>query len=89
MNKAFRIKLYPNKKQEEYFNQTFGSVRFIFNQILNEKITIYEKLKNDKDALYSYKYKTEKEYKKEFTFLKDIKIIKEKMIELYFKSIFK
>jgi putative transposase len=93
MNKAFRIKLYPNKKQEEYFNQTFGSVRFIFNQILNEKITIYEKLKNDKDALYSYKYKTEKEYKKEFTFLKDISsyAIQQSRIDLdnAFKNFFK
>jgi len=93
MNKAFKIKLYPNKKQEESFNQTFGCVRFIFNQMLNEKITIYEKLKNDKKTLYSYKYKTEKEYKDEFIFLKDISsyALQQSRIDLdnAFKNFFK
>jgi putative transposase len=93
MNKAFKIKLYPNKKQEESFNQTFGCVRFIFNQMLNEKITIYEKLKNDKKTLYSYNYKTEKEYKDEFVFLKDISsyALQQSRIDLdnAFKNFFK
>lgn len=72
MNKAYKIRLYPNKKQENDFNNTFGCTRFIFNQMLNEKITIYERLKNDKESLYSYKYKTEKEYKTQFPFLKNV-----------------
>ena len=66
MNKAFKIKLYLNVNQKQMFEETFGCVRFIFNQMLNEKITVYEKLKNDRDNLYSHKYKTEKEYKNEF-----------------------
>ena len=61
MNKSFKIKLYPNKKQEESFNQTFGCVRFIFNQMLNEKITIYEKLKNDQKTLSKYRLIYDKE----------------------------
>jgi len=40
--------------------------------MLQERIDVYEKLKDDKEALYKYKYKTEKEYKEEFPFLKDV-----------------
>jgi len=38
--------------------------------MLSERIDVYNKLKDDKEKLYSYKYKTEKEYKEEFEFLK-------------------
>jgi len=70
-NKSYKIKLYPNLEQIEIINKTIHGCRFIYNQILNEKITVYEELKNDKDKLYSYKYKTEKEYKEEYIFLKE------------------
>jgi len=71
MNKAYKIRLYPNKKQKELIDNTIGCSRFLYNQMLNEHIHVYEKLKDNKIELYSYKYKTEKEYKKEFEFLKN------------------
>lgn len=71
MNKAYKIKLYPNKKQAEQIDKTIGCSRFIFNQMLNERINVYTELKEDKEKLYAYKYKTEKEYKQEFEFLKE------------------
>lgn len=72
MNKAYKIKLYPNISQEELLNKTFGCSRFIFNQMLSERIEVYKRYKEDKEKLYSYNYKTEKEYKKEFEFLNEV-----------------
>lgn len=40
--------------------------------MLAERIEVYEQLKNDKDKLYSYGYKTEKQYKNEYSFLKEV-----------------
>lgn len=72
INRALKIRIYPNIEQREFINKTLGSCRFIYNQMLNERISIYEKLKNNKEQLYTYKYKTEVDYKKEFEFLKEI-----------------
>jgi putative transposase len=72
MNKAYKIKLYLNKNQEEIINKTIGCSRFIYNQMLNERINIYKELKDNKEKLYSYKYKTEKEYKQEFEWLNEV-----------------
>lgn len=69
MNKSFKVRLYPNKIQERLINQTIGNCRFLYNQMLNERIEVYENLKNNKKELYDYKYKTEKEYKGEFEWL--------------------
>jgi len=40
--------------------------------MLEERIKVYDELKNDKDALYEYSYKTEKQYKQEIEFLKEV-----------------
>jgi putative transposase len=72
MNKAYRIKLYPAEKQKELIDKTIGCARFIYNQMLAERIKVYEELKDDKKKLYSYRYKTEKDYKKEFDFLEEV-----------------
>ena len=34
MNRAFEIRLYPTKLQEQKLNQTFGSCRFVYNNVL-------------------------------------------------------
>jgi putative transposase len=72
MNKAYKIRLYPNNKQKELIDKTIGCARFIYNQMLSERISVYQELKNDKEKLYAYKYKTEKELKFEFEFLKEV-----------------
>jgi len=40
--------------------------------MLEERKQVYEQLKDDKEALYNYKYKTEKQYKEDFNFLKEV-----------------
>jgi len=70
-NKSYLVRLYPTVKQAEIIDKTINGCRFIYNQTLNERITIYEELKEDTQKLYNHKYKTEKEYKEEFLFLKE------------------
>ena len=42
MLKAYKYRLYPNKKQQEYFAKCFGCVRFIYNRMLSDKIEYYK-----------------------------------------------
>ena len=41
MNRAYKFRLYPNKEQRVVFAKTFGCVRFIYNQMLADKIKCY------------------------------------------------
>ena len=72
ISKGYKYRIYPTEYQKELINKTFGCCRFIYNQMLAERISIYEQLKEDKESLYSYKYKTEKQYKEEFDWLKEV-----------------
>ena len=64
-NKAYKFRLYPNEEQKVLFAKTFGCVRFIYNQMLSDKIVYYKetgmKLNN-----------TPAQYKKEFDWLKEV-----------------
>ena len=70
--RAVKVRLYPNAYQREMLNKTFGCCRLLWNQMLAERNDVYELLKNDKKQLNIYKYKTEKEYKMEFKFMKEV-----------------
>jgi putative transposase len=71
-NKAYKFKLEPNKTQKEYFAKAFGSVRFIYNQMLAERINLYERYKDDKEALRANKPKTYSQWKLEYDWLYEI-----------------
>lgn len=45
MEKAFKYRIYPNKKQKELIQKTFGCVRFVYNYYLDIRIKLYEKSK--------------------------------------------
>ncbi len=42
MNRAYKFRIYPNKEQRIMFAKTFGCVRFIYNQMLANKIKHYQ-----------------------------------------------
>jgi putative transposase len=63
--KAFKFRLEPNQQQKVLINKTLGCTRFLYNQMLSEKQTKYQS-KDDS------KLKTEKEYKFEFEWLKEV-----------------
>jgi putative transposase len=65
MLKAYKFRLYPNKEQQEYFAKCFGCTRFIYNQMLADKIEYYKKtgeMLNNTPA----------QYKKEYPWLKEV-----------------
>ena len=65
MIKAFKYRIYPNEEQCEYFAKTFGCTRFVYNQMLNDKIEHYkitgQTLKN-----------TPAQYKEAYPWLKEV-----------------
>ncbi|MBE0451749.1 MAG: IS200/IS605 family element transposase accessory protein TnpB [Clostridia bacterium] len=63
--KVFRYRIYPSEEQKIYFAKTFGCVRFIYNAMLHDKIEHY---KENGSMLYN----TPAQYKKEYTFLKEV-----------------
>ena len=44
-NKAYKYRAYPTKEQEILFAKTFGCVRYIYNQMLADKIAHYQQTK--------------------------------------------
>ena len=62
---AYKFRLYPNKEQREYFANTFGCVRFIYNRMLSNKIDYYKETKQKLNN-------TPAQYKKEFEWLKEV-----------------
>lgn len=64
-NKAYKFRLYPNKEQKILLCKTFGCVRFIYNQMLGDKIKYYEETKQKLNN-------TPAQYKKDFEWLKEV-----------------
>lgn len=46
MEKAYKYRIYPNKKQKELIIKTFGCCRFVYNKYLAKRIDMYEKSKD-------------------------------------------
>lgn len=64
MNKAYKFRLYPNKQQAILIDKTIGCARFIYNQMLSDKIEHYELTKerlNNTPAQYKTKFEWLKE----------------------------
>ena len=64
-NKAYKFRLYPNMDQGSLIDKTIGCARFIYNQMLADKINHY---KDTKLMLYN----TPAQYKNEFEFLSEV-----------------
>ncbi|MEK3936534.1 IS200/IS605 family element RNA-guided endonuclease TnpB [Sporosarcina sp. FSL W7-1349] len=72
MLKAYKYRLYPNAEQKEFFAKSFGCVRFIYNQMLADRMGLYERYKDDKDQLTLHKPRTYTSFKREFDFLNEV-----------------
>ena len=64
-NKAYKFRIYPNEKQKIFFAKTFGCTRFIYNQMLADKIAHYEETK---EMLKN----TPAQYKEKYPWLKEV-----------------
>ena len=64
-HKAFQFRIYPTVEQKELFVKTFGCCRFLYNQMLSDKMEEYKKTAKMLKT-------TPAAYKKEFPWLKEV-----------------
>ncbi len=64
-NIAYLFRIYPNREQEVLLAKTFGCCRFLYNQMLGDKIREYE-------ASKKMLRNTPAMYKKAYPFLKEV-----------------
>ena len=65
LNIAYRYRIYPTEEQKILLGKTFGCCRFLYNQMLNDKIQEYKKSK-------TMLKNTPAMYKKTYSFLKEV-----------------
>ncbi len=56
----------PNKRTRRIARQTFGCVRFVYNKMLEERIQMFEKFKDDQESLKQQTFPTPAKYKRSF-----------------------
>lgn len=71
MLKAYKYRLYPNKKQETLLARTFGCCRFVYNQLLAKKIELYKTEKKSMSKIDSNNY-CNNVLKKEYLWLREV-----------------
>ena len=64
MFKSFKYRLYPTAPQAEKINQNIGCARFVYNQLLDDRIKVYKETKQRSKKTYC-------DLKKEYAFLKE------------------
>ena len=82
MNRAYGFRIYPNKEQQILLMRTFGCCRFIYNQMLSDKIAAYEK---EKKMLRT----TPARYKNEFPWLKEVDSLALANIQLHLEKAYR
>ncbi len=70
MEKAYKYRIYPNKKQKEIIAKTFGSCRFVYNKYLAKRIEVYEA--NKETFSYVQCANDMKQLKSELEWLKEV-----------------
>ena len=70
MEKAYKYRIYPNKKQKEIIAKTFGCSRFVYNTYLAKRIEMYEQKKET--FTYVQCANDMKKLKTEFEWLKEV-----------------
>lgn len=70
MEKAYKYRIYPNKKQKEIITKTFGCCRFVYNTYLAKRIEMHEK--NKETFTYVQCANDMKKLKSELEWLKEV-----------------
>ena len=91
MQKAIKLRIYPDVTQADYINRLVGSCRFVYNQVLNHKISQYKE--HGKSVSFGKAGKFLVELKREFEWLKEShsKVLQQSLINLEkaYKGFFK
>ena len=82
MNIAYRFRIYPTEEQKILLGKTFGCCRFLYNQMLNDKILEYKKTKK-------LLKNTPAMYKKEYPFLKEVDSLALANVQLHLEKAYK
>ena len=82
MNIAYRFRIYPTEEQKILLGKTFGCCRFLYNQMLNDKIREYAKTKK-------MLKNTPAMYKKEYPFLKEVDSLALANVQLHLEKAYK
>ena len=79
VNRALKVRLYPNEEQKTFLDKSLGLSRFFYNYLLNEKIEFYKseiepikenaELKTEKYK--SFKPTSRKQFKEKYEFAKE------------------
>lgn len=72
VNKGIKVRIYPNQEQKEQFNRNFGSVRFVYNNILERLNNLYKMYPNQYKLNIKLVNEFLKQLKVEFSFLKEV-----------------
>lgn len=70
MEKAYKYRIYPNKKQKEILAKTFGCCRFVYNHYLSKRIEMYKE--NKETFSYVQCANDMKKLKSELEWLKEV-----------------
>ena len=101
VNRALKLRLYPNEEQKTFLDKSLGCSRFFYNYLLNEKLEFYkneiEPIKDDVELKLekykSFKPTSRKQLKEEFDFAKecsdDCLCTSEKNLQSAFNNFFK
>ena len=71
MLKGFKYRIYPTKEQEIQLAKTFGSCRFVYNQLLAKRINLYKTEQKSMSKTDCNNY-CNRELKKEYIWLKEV-----------------
>jgi len=82
LNIAYRFRIYPTEEQKILLGKTVGCCRFLYNQMLNDKIQEYEKTKK-------MLKNTPAMYKKEYPFLKEVDSLALANVQLHLEKAYK
>lgn len=72
IHKSYKYRIYPTKEQETFLLKHFGSVRFVYNYFLAQRIQQYQQIGKFDNYYTQAKYLTELKKQEEYSWLKEI-----------------